>query len=326
MVIKKPDDTLYTGNSITINDINEFRDVRGTTRGNGHLVLRVKANSVSTEAPVSRVFIGKKHMHISVVETITSKSAPPLVNDPSISSTGRIYQFDLFSIGNFTATASISHLPANLKMQLIDPDGVVVRTSNNGRLLYPVTLRTLGRSRDANGNPRLWSLRVFPLPENLLSQQVKVSASVIQTVRFNTSIPLERIKRLFGVGLSLLSIYGEMKAKDLLVRLVIRDEIAAETIDMHNLLDGVIIGEGLADTPIQPGKYLDIKAGQIYTLYRMSRKFKGILEISNFELRVRAINISIGVSKKIKPPIPSIALEVLPRSKRSYHPQRFRYS
>ena len=60
------------------------------------------------------------------------------------------------------ATESTAFPFPERSMRLLDPDGVVVASSDHADLTYPVTLATLDKSRDADGHPRMWWLEVLP--------------------------------------------------------------------------------------------------------------------------------------------------------------------
>jgi hypothetical protein len=123
------------------------------------------------------------------------------------------------------------------RLRLFDPDGAVVASASQGFLAFPVTLRTLDRSRDANGQVRPWRLEFATTNPNLGES---ISATVIATTGIPISMLQQRIDDLLGPNGNKLSIYGENKDGNALCRLKILDEFSAETIDMHGLLDKVI--------------------------------------------------------------------------------------
>lgn len=130
------------------------------------------------------------------------------------------------------------------RLRLIDPDGAVVASASQGFLAFPVTLRTLDRSRDGNGQVRLWSLE---FTTTNFSFQESISATVIATTRIPIPMLQQRIDDLLSPNGNKLLIYGENKDGNALCRLTIRDVFSAETIDMHGLLDKVLISTGAND-------------------------------------------------------------------------------
>src|SRR5207253_1411730 len=112
-------------------------------------------------------------------------------------------------------------------MRLLDPDGTVVASGNTVHLQHPISLETLGKSRDADGNPRLWSLEVLPSSQIFGGGQSIVSATVIGTTRINTGVLQDRIDFLLGEHGSKISIFGEMDEINLRARLQILDIFSA---------------------------------------------------------------------------------------------------
>ena len=88
-----------------------------------------------------------------------------MVSDTLVGMSGQRYGFDLFRVGMFHARTE-SRLPlfGERSMRLLDPDGVVVASSDHAELTYPVTLSTLDKSRDARDIPGRGGLRCCPRP------------------------------------------------------------------------------------------------------------------------------------------------------------------
>ncbi|MGH8544305.1 MAG: alkaline phosphatase family protein [Gammaproteobacteria bacterium] len=161
--VRTPDGNLFTGDHVTLNDIRRFRDLRGVSRGTWTLKVSGESDPVATDDGDTRLLAGDASVNVTVVEAITSKSAPPLVNESLTASQHRQFAFDLWRVGTFTATATSGGLfTQRWALKLREPDGKVVAESATGRLDFPVTLRTLDQSRDAEGDPRPWSLEVMP--------------------------------------------------------------------------------------------------------------------------------------------------------------------
>lgn len=298
--IKTPDGQPFTADHVTLDDLRRFRDLRGTSQGSWTFSIHGKSAPIAIDEQETRVSAGKGHVRIALGETVASQSAPPLVNAMLPASSHRRFSFDLFRVGTFTATATAK----SRVMKLLDPKGVVVATSRNGHLAHPITLGTLGKSRDAEGKPRPWSLEVLPSPPASAGDDTMVWASVIDAARIRTRVLQDRIDFLIGEGGSKLSIYGEMRGSDLLARLKILDVFSAETIDMHGLLDSVIKSE-----PQDEGVDTNIAKDVAYTLASHSRDF-GELHVSLNEMKISAINIAVGASENIQPAIPALRIEV----------------
>jgi len=303
--IKKPDGTLFTSDHITLDDLNEFRDLRGTSQGEWSFSLHGESDPIRLSrgpfmAEVTAI-PNSGYINITVDETVTSQSAPPLVSD-TVGLSGHRYEFDLFRVGTFTATAQGRH------MALIDPDGVIVVRSED-RLTFPANLETIDKSRDSEGNVRAWALQVFPSLE-LGEPSTPIWASVIESARIRADVIQERIKFLIGEHGNKLSIYGEMTESDLLVRLEILDIFSAETIDMHGLLDQVI--KSVPQDMSVDLKNIDIQNHVAYNLKKKSRVVSSDynLYLSAFSLKVGSIDIGIGASENIQPAIPAFKVNI----------------
>src|SRR5262249_10539704 len=104
-------------------------------------------------------------------------------------------------------------------------------------------------------------------------------------------------------------VFGDMQQQEqrLLARLTILDEISAETIDILGLLDSV-----LKRTPQDPGVDIsEIKANVPYILASRSRDLPYEMHVSLNGVKVDKINISIGASQHIQPPIPALKIELI---------------
>lgn len=311
--IRTPDGQLFTANHVTLNDLRKYRDLRGASQGSWSYSVHGHSDPILVEAGESTVTAGTGHLTIAIEETVTSQSAPPLVSDTLGARAHRRYSFDLYRIGTFVATARpdtvLGTITGRRTMKLFDPDGAQVATSDDGHLTFPVTLSTLDKSRDVHGNVRTWSLEVFPSRSTIGGAPAAIWASVIATARIRTETLKSRIDYLIGVGGSKLSIYGEMQQQEqrLLARLKILDRYTAETIDMHHLLDSV-----LRRVPQDEGVDIsEIKPNVAYSLANRSRDLPYEMHVSLYGVKVDTINIAVGASQKIQPPIPAVKLALL---------------
>jgi phospholipase C len=300
--IKTPDGQPFAADHVTLSDLKRFRDLRGTSQGFWTFSISGESRPINVDDKLVEVTPNRGRLRIAVKETVSSKSAPPLVNDTLAGRSNHRYSFDLFRVGMFSATARLRipfvTLPAHRTMKLRDPDGVVVATSNNGRLRFPVTLETLDKSRDAQGVPRLWSLEVLELPSTSANQSSTIFATVIESAHIPTSVLQERIDFLIGKNGNKLSIFGERRGSDLCACLKILDAYSAETIDMHGLFDSVI----------QPPTS-SVEANTVYTVASADGNFS-IVKIFLHDMKVSTIKIELGPSEKIEPAIPALKLEV----------------
>lgn len=307
--IRDPDGKLFEGDQVTRNDLKKFRDLRGVTQGSWTYTVYGESTPIPIIEGLTRVSPGRSRLTISLLETVKSISASPLVNESlPIGSTQR-YTFDLFRVGTFTATSNDGVPFINLKrsMRLLNPAGEVVATSNNNRLTYPVTLRTLNQSRGANDEVRRWTLEVLPVSgQGPLANATAIWASVIGTTTIRTSTLQDRINVLIGAEGENVSIYGEQTASTLLARLKILDEVSAESIDMHGLLDSVIKREK-QDAGVDTD---DIKKDVAYTVASRDRDYGYALKASENGLKVNKLNVRVGASTHIQPAIPALSIEV----------------
>jgi phospholipase C len=308
--IRTPDGQLFTADRVTLDDLRRFRDLRGTSQGSWTFNLYGQTDiTVNEEDPQdgdSRVRPGGGSLWIAVEETVLSKSAPPLIADTLTQSQTRRYHFDLFRIGTLVARAmsrpGMPGVPTRKQLTLYDPDGAVVATGNGG-LQFPVTLRTLDKSRDANGDPRLWTLEAGEHVGPLSGLDVDVSATVIAETRLSLDVLHKRIVLLIGEYGEKIYIYGETQGDDIHVRLKILDEVSAETIDMWGLLDSVVGTK-------------DIAANVAYDLFHHSRVFgpaihgEKVISIDLDNAKVSYIDVSIGASEAIHPSMPALKINV----------------
>jgi phospholipase C len=300
-----PDGQPFTASQVTLADLQRFRDPRGLRHGLWRWTIEGQSEPLEEAPKEFKVLTGRGRLAISIVETVSSKSAPPLVADTLDARTARRYSFDLFRVGTFIASARLLGplSPGNAvrELRLIDPDGQRV-ASGRGSLRFDVGLPTLALSRDAQGRPRPWTLEVLasasPLP---LQRPSAISATVVAAARVRVSALQKRIDRMIGPRGSKLEVFGENKDGHVLARLRIKDAEAAETIDMHDLLNKVI-----QKVPQDDGVDFDIRPGVAYTLARRSSDIGSGLRLVFDGLRVSAIDVAVGASLQIQPAVPAL--------------------
>jgi phospholipase C len=315
--IRTPDGQPFTADHVTLADLRRFRDLRGTSHGNWTFRLHGEKDAAAfEETPVQdgnlRVRAGKGFVRIAVEETVAAKSAPPLVADTLTASERRRYNFDLFRLGTLVARARSRHgmpgMPTRKQLTLRDPDNAVV-ASGGGGLHYSVTPQALDKSRDGDGNPRLWSLEAGENVGPVAGLDVDVSATVMAETRISSQVLQDRINAIIGEHGEKISIYMEERSKDLLVRMKILDEVSAESIDMWGLLDSRI-----DSVPQDEGVTKDIAVGIAYNLYNKSRYLKDEdgkkLYVRLYDMKVSYLKIAIGASVEIPHAIPALTIDV----------------
>jgi len=300
-----PDGNTFGGTQITFNELGRFRDLRGaivpelwTIKVHGELSIELEKSQTITA--------GKGHFRVTILEEVNSKSAPPLVSDFVPNGDRKLFNFDLYRVGNFTATVKSSRgLNTQRVMTLLNPDGVAVATSDNGILTFPVTLRVLDQSRNLDRTPRSWSLEVLPSAASNLENE-SVFATIFETERINASVIQERIKFLLGDHGSKISLSGEEKDSKLLCRLMILDEISAATVDMYRLLED-IINKSTQDG----GVTTDVVPNVAYTIGSISKDVIGHgTHLSLDGMKISTLDISVGASVKIQRAIPAIKVKL----------------
>src|SRR6185295_4342875 len=161
LTIFTPDGQPFTNAEVTLEDLQRYRDLRGTPQGQWKYSLSGRSRNY-TLTPVlhEAVYDPRGSIQLTVVETVHSASAPMLIDAP-LDSRQQTFQFDLFRVGTFVAELRQTTLFGvwDGSMVLRDPDGVQVAGPSK-TLRFEVGLRTLAKSRDAEGRPRMWTLEV----------------------------------------------------------------------------------------------------------------------------------------------------------------------
>ena len=306
-----PDGSEFSADHVTLADLARHRDARGVTQG----LWRYSVSGRSTQHAViegeSDVSLHTSSMKISVLEHVASKSAPPLLSGLVAGRITQRFSFDLFRVGRFSATIrpTIPFIgsPWRGTMRLKDPAGSVVASGTNGRLDFPVTLATLDRSRGPAGQVLPWSLEVVPAGGQLAGTG-RISANVTASARLRTATLQQRIDALIGPAGNKLRIFGDNKDGQARLRLKILDELSAETIDMHGLLDNAIRSnpqDAAVDTV-----HADVRTGQTYTVAKTSENLDYGMRLIVNQVKLKSISISVGPSQRIQPAIPALRIRV----------------
>jgi phospholipase C len=300
-----PDGSLFTADHVTLADLERFRDLREASQGSWRYEVSGISDPILISDEDGWVTRGEASVRIAIDETVTSQSPGWLVSASGGTGTKHIASFDLFRVGQFIAQVRLPNgqISDTAKLQLWDPDGTTVASSYYGQLSFPVSVRTLDKSRDASGKIRPWSLEWETVDPNLGEG---VSATVIATTRMPIYMLQQRIDDLLGPNGNHISVYGENKDGYALARLKILDEFSAETIDMHDLLKDV-----LKTNPQDPGVDIsDIKKDVVYNVAHKKEHLAWGLTLDVGAIRVTIIKVTVGPSQHLQPAIPAITIDI----------------
>ncbi len=304
--IMTPDGQLFTANEVTMDDLRRFRDPRGVSLP---WTFRVTGESgpVTVDPPetppnqATRMLPRRARYFIGLEERIYSRSARALVLDKNLApGSRRRYDFDLYHIGTVSVSAGDFSSGATRAVRLLDPSGATMITGD-GRLSYPVTLATLRKSRGTDGTPRLWSLEVEAGP-----QPCRVTLHVLGEIRVPLELIQNRIDKLLGPGGAFFSISTTNTAEHIQVELEILDRFAAETIDMHSAL------KGLVDGPIRANvRYAIAQLPRHKTLVDNPWPAGDVdLHIFARDLKVSSINVTVGAGENAGSPNPTLKVDL----------------
>src|SRR5699024_5018689 len=91
--VMAPDGQLFTADHITLADIRRYRDLRGVSQGTWTYSISGASEPIAANEPGQTLAPGDVHAAIGVQETVTSQSAPPLV-DTIVMKFGQASRFD----------------------------------------------------------------------------------------------------------------------------------------------------------------------------------------------------------------------------------------
>jgi len=297
-----PDGNEFTRDEVTIEDLRKFRDLRGTPRGHWLYTLQGRSRTYTlVEALHETVSDPKGVIELNLLETVAPESAAPLVGGVRLDGSRQKFQFDLNRVGTFVAriVPSSPFHSWHGSMQLFDPDGINVGGTSSRQLRREIPLAALGKSRDAAGRPRPWTLEVSP---QVGIGDEHVSATVIGAGRISTDILHDRIEDLIGPeDRSYIELIGENRDGQARAVLTIKDIIAAEAIDMHGLLDSQLKKQ---DQPTS------IEANKPIILFSDSENLDHGLRLDVSSVKLRSIGIAIGPGEGLGADTPAIKLLV----------------
>ncbi|MCB9646273.1 MAG: hypothetical protein H6730_06700 [Deltaproteobacteria bacterium] len=309
-----PDGKPFTADTVTVADLQKHRDLRGSPSGPWSYRIRGEAAPVWVDED-STVTGMSGHFAVTILEPIPSESAPPLV-DAEAHPGPNEFPFDLFRLGTFVAevpkTSGLPGVRWQGRLQLVDPNGAVVADTDRSTLRFQVDQRTLSRSRDAEGKVRKWALRVVAPP--LILGKTHVFATVIGEARIESAAIQTRVDTLLGPRGKNFEIFGARDGDDAVIRLKINDVVAAETLDMHGLLEDTLVNAGQA-AEADPH---DIEAGVTYTVYRTSASpgYGTTLDLAS--LKVEAIDVHFGTGRRLAVPALSFGVSISGAAKISF--------
>lgn len=309
VTIFTPDGLEFPRDYVTVEDLNRFRDLRNASHAAWRYDVRGDSGPTIDSDDPRGVTPGQAVVRIAIEESVPSQSAGPLVNH-TIESRDQIFSFDLFRVGEFQAKVASRDRFALWKgtLRLKNPDGTVVASSANGQLNFPVTLSTINSSRDPAGNVRQWSLEIETA--NAAGFGSNVTATVIASACVNFATIQKRIDALLGPGGGNFSIWGANRNGRVLCRFRVNDPYTAETLD-YDFKDFAkdLFGKIQQDSSIDTD-HPEIQPHVEYNLAnRNQQTYLGLNEDAS-GIKVTAIQITIGPSQYIQPPIPAITVEV----------------
>jgi len=318
--VRTPDGMPFTKDEVTLADLAKFRDVRGESKG--HWTYRLFGRSSKyLSAPNSPVkaFPGSGYFKIILQERVPSKSAPPLVYAEIPAGGKERYNFDLFRVGTYVATASPPRM-----LKLIDPNGTTVATSDTGELRFPVSLQTIDLSRDANGKVRTWALDARE-ESPALDAPTAVFATVVETARIRTEQVTQRLQTLLGDGGGKIELFGRDMGEKVQLCIKINDEITAGTLDMHHLLEDYIPSDVNGQRHVEVGRAYVLGETERFIVKDFSDisptlDFAVTFKLSIGTVRIGRIDIAFGPSEHshqpsplappIGPPVPCLKLNI----------------
>jgi phospholipase C len=276
-----PDGNRFKKDSVTMADLNKYRDLRGFVRPWTLRILR-------SNTPPDQVthIAGPQKVSVVVQETIATSSAPPLVDISTTMSNGRReFEFDLYRLGRFSVRVrKEAGFPVGssslIIVTLFRPDGSVMARDNDGNFDVKITLSDLRLSRGPDGTVRKWKLRV----EASRDLTYNIFAQVFDTVRIPVSVLQARLNSILGPNGEKLTLGANLNgARDTnQFTLRINDKQLAETFGLHDVLAGF-------DRAVQP-KGADLDNPDIGLDYVMSED-RMIIREGVFSARAKCRNV-----------------------------------
>lgn len=301
-----PDGVEFTGTEITRADLKKHRDLRGAPSGPWSFKLSGESERIFIDED-SSITNAKGSMRISVIETVPNESGTRLIDNKPITTASQSFSFDLFRVGTFTAEIQQPVLGAQWRgtMNLFDHKGSKVASTSSRTLRFNVGLAQLRPPRPAGGRFTLpssipkWRLEIRP-HGGVFVGTPRLSANVVASGRIGIPALRDRIDKLIGPRGSFIKMFGENSGGQAFGRLTITDVVAAETMQMHDLLDGFVKDA--------PGG--DIEANKVHTIASTSEELAAGLKLDVGTLKLGTIDVAIGPGVKLGSAVPAVRLSV----------------
>lgn len=296
-----PDGRAFSAESITVDDLGRFRDRSGKPRRWSYVLNGSSRTYVLVDALNETVGEPEGALNLTISETIASTSAAPLVSTPLFGGGRQRMTFELNRVGTFVANVGTGVFDTwRGTMRLLDPAGTEAGRTASSELRCAIPLSRLGPSRDAAGNPRLWTLEVSPRGGVAVGPR-RVTATVLGEGRLRTPVLRERIQRIFGPDGTLVTLSGVDSGGYAEAYVTIQDLVAAETLDMHNVLDARLKSQG------EP---TDVVPFQRMRVYRRSADlgYNATVEVGG--ITTTRIDVAVGPSVHLRPGTPALRVRV----------------
>lgn len=235
-VLLDPNGSPFTRDTVTLDDLNKYRDLRGFVRP---WTLRIPASN-NPPTPLAHVS-GPQVVSVKVHEVLASSSAAPLVDETTrITASRAEFRFDLYRLGRLSVKVKratvfpVGLLQGPVIVTVLRPDGSVLASGSDGNLNITITQAELRHSRGPNGLVRQWKLRV----DAASNVTYKIVAQVFNTVRIPVSVLQSRLNSLLGANGEKLTLGANWNAsrKTNLITLRLNDALLAETFGIHDVL------------------------------------------------------------------------------------------
>jgi phospholipase C len=298
-----PDGEEFTRDEVTLEDLRKFRDLRGTPRGHWLCTVSGRSRTYRPSAAIHEAVSDPQGIiDLTLHETVRSESAPPLVGNAPLDGSRQEFRFDLLRVGTFVARV-LQSSPSdqwNGSMRLLDPDGAQVASTTSKELTCEIAPSHLGKSRDAAGSARVWTLQVAP-QGGVVVGVPRIHATVIGSGRIGTRVIKDRIDKMIGPGGSFIKLVGENSEGNARARLTITDVVAAETIDMWPLLD----------TPLKRAQETtDLEADKAFTLFTDSESLGHGLRLDVSTLKLESLEVVVGRGRQLGRDVPAVRLTI----------------
>jgi len=310
----EPSGSAFLGDTITMALLDKYRDNRGCL--NAKWKLRLHPAPAQLVNGPSYVAVVPGSVQVAVEEASVSESAAPVIPAQRILRTGstETLQLDLYRMGELRVRTWSDIGPLNkptrgLWFTLFDPDGIAKTTGRDSTLKYTIKDRDLGKCRDEQGRPRLWSLKVEKGPGFVAHGPfpLKIEAQVFAVARIPQEVLGSRLNTLLQPnGRPAFRMALKWNATRRTTQVVIRfaHERTLETLDMHGLLDGLPehLNQGVDTHHPQVGvDYVLMEKATLQDLsFDLPTATLGVINLGEFGMQPKNFVIS-SVEVRLKP-------------------------